>query len=66
MTRIEEIESRIRDLNPEELSAFRWWFLEFDSCLWDREIENDAKHGELDSFADDAIKDHKNGRSTVL
>ena len=66
MTRIEEIESRIRELNPDELSTLRRWFLEFDSYAWDRQIEEDAKNGRLDALADSAIRDHKTGRSTVL
>ena len=66
MTRIEEIESRIRKLNAEELSSFRRWFAEFDSSAWDHQIESDIEHGELNALADEALEDHKNGRSTVL
>src|SRR5581483_6795931 len=66
MTRIEEIESQIKKLNPDELSVFRRWFLEFDADSWDRQIEADARNGKLDFFADSALEDHKNGRSTVL
>jgi hypothetical protein len=66
MSRIEEIESQIRELNPDELSVLRRWFLEFDADVWDRQIETDAGAGKLDSLADNALNDHKNGRSTVL
>lgn len=66
MSRIEEIESRIKELDPEELSVLRRWFLEFDADVWDRQIEADARMGKLDSLAEDALKDHENGRSTVL
>jgi hypothetical protein len=66
MTRIEQIESQIRELNPHELSVLRHWFLEFDADVWDHQIEADAKDGKLDSLADQAMKDHENGRSTAL
>jgi hypothetical protein len=66
VTRIEEIESRIRELNPDELSTLRRWFLEFDSHAWDRQIEEDAKNGRLDALADSAIRDHKSGRAVLV
>jgi hypothetical protein len=66
MTRIEQIESQIRELDSDEFSVFRRWFLEFDADLWDRQIKADAQDGKLDSFADNALKDHENGRSTLL
>ena len=66
MTRIEDIESRIRELSADELSHLRRWFLEFDADAWERQIQEDVRNGKLDSLADDAIEAHKNGRSTVL
>ncbi len=66
MTRIEEIESQIKELNPDELTVLRRWFLEFDADSWDRQIEADTRNGKLDSLAESALEDHENGRSTVL
>jgi hypothetical protein len=66
MTKIEEIESRIRELNPDELSVLRRWFLEFVAHVWDCQIEADVRKGKLDSLAENAFKDHENGRSTLL
>jgi hypothetical protein len=66
MTRIEEIESRIRELNHDELSVLRRWFLEFDAETWDLQLEVDMRDGKLDSLADQALRDHKDGRSTDL
>ena len=66
MNRIEEIESRIKELDADELGVLRRWFLEFDVDVWDRQIEADARLGKLDSLADNARKDHEHGRSTVL
>lgn len=66
MTRIEEIESRIREPNSDELGTLRRWFLEFDAEAWDSQLEADISNGKLDSLADEALTHHKNGRSTGL
>ena len=63
MSRVEQIESQIRELDPDELSGLRRWFLEFDTDFWDCQIEADIRGGKLDSFADSALQDHENGRA---
>lgn len=66
MGKIEQIEREIQVLTPEELATFRKWFLEFDAVVWDRQIEEDARAGKLDTLADKAIKDFKSGRCSEL
>lgn len=66
MSKVEEIESRIKELKPDEFSVLRRWFLEFDADSWDGQIEADVREGKLDSLADEALKDHEDGHSTVL
>jgi hypothetical protein len=66
MSKIEQIEREIQGLTPEELAAFRKWFLEFDAVIWDRQIEEDARAGRLDTLADKALKDFKSGRCSEL
>ena len=66
MSKIEEIENKIRNLSPAELSAFREWFLEFDARVWDQQIEADATAGKLDQLADSAIEAHRRGESSEL
>ena len=61
MSRVEDIEKRVKDLSPDELASFRQWFLEFDNDLWERQIESDAAAGRLDAFADEALR-HLDGR----
>lgn len=51
---IREIELAIRSLSPEELAAFREWFVEFETEEWDREFEQDVATGRLDRIADNA------------
>jgi hypothetical protein len=66
MSRVESIEKEVAALSAEELAAFREWFAEFDAALWDRQIADDARLGKLDALADEALRDHKAGKSTDL
>lgn len=56
MDKVQTLEQEVLALSPEELTAFRRWFLEFDAEVWDRQIEEDVRSGKLDSLADDALK----------
>lgn len=66
MSNVEQVECQVKGLNAEELRAFRNWFAQFDSEVWDRQIEEDSKNGALSSLADRALADHAAGRSTTL
>ena len=66
MSRIEQIESQIKKLDPDELNAFRRWFLQFDAETWDQQIEADSQNGKLLFLAERALEDHRAGKSTPL
>jgi hypothetical protein len=66
MSQLQDIESRVKELTPAELAAFREWFAHFDAEVWDRQFEADAKSGKLDNLAERALRDHDGGRSTDL
>ena len=66
MSTILEIESAISKLSREELSAFRAWFKDFDAEAWDRQFEEDARAGRLDTLAEQALRDLREGRCTDL
>ena len=66
MSTVEHIEDEIRNMSPDELVRFRKWFLEFDSRQWDEEIEQDAKAGNLDKIAEQAIQSYGNGKASEL
>ena len=66
MSKLEQVESQIEELSPQELAAFREWFAEYDAEQWDRQFEADAKAGKLDAIAARALRDHAAGRSTKL
>jgi len=61
MTKIETLENEIQQLSPQELRAFRRWFVEFDAELWEQELERDMATGKLDRLADAAVAAHKRG-----
>jgi hypothetical protein len=66
MSTIPEIEAAVTKLSREELSAFRKWFQHFDADAWDKQFEQDVAAGRLDSVADEALRDLKQGRCTNL
>ncbi len=66
MSEVEQIESRIKNLSPEELATFRAWFAEFDAQAWDRQIEADSKAGKLSHLIEKSLAEHKAGKSRPL
>ena len=64
MSTMAEIEDAVRRLSPEDLAAFRDWFVQVDAEAWDRQIEEDVTAGRLDSLAEEALEDLKQGRCT--
>jgi hypothetical protein len=66
MSTVQEIQEAVSHLPPEELTAFRAWFAEFDAKLWDRQLEVDVAAGRLDQLAEEALKDLREGRCTDL
>ena len=63
---IEDIEKDISQLPQDQLRKFRAWYVQFDSDVWDEQIEVDAAGGKLDALADAAIVDHRSGKSKKL
>lgn len=66
MSTITEIEQAVQRLGPQELAKFRDWFAEFDAAQWDRQIERDIAAGRLDSLAEEALADLREGRCKDL
>lgn len=63
MTKIEKLERELAALSESELAEFRRWYAEFDTAVWDRQLDADARSGALDQLADEALGDHRAGRS---
>jgi len=62
MSRVEEIQSAIVSLSPEEYVRLRQWFAERDWEQWEKEIEEDAASGKLDFLIDEAVAEKAQGR----
>lgn len=66
MSTVQDIEKAVSKLAPNDLSAFRTWFAEFDAAVWDKQFEQDVAAGRLDKLADEALNDLREGRCTNL
>ena len=66
MSTIEEIEDAICQLPTDDLAALRVWFARFDAAAWDRQFERDVADGRLQSLAQEALGDARQGRCTSL
>lgn len=66
MSRVEQVEKQVSELDASELRIFREWFARYDDEAWDRQLEADAQNGKLARLADRALRNHKAGRSTKL
>ena len=56
MLSVQTIEEAIQQLPKSDLAKLRDWFLEFDAYVWDKQIEEDANAGKLDSLAAEALE----------
>jgi len=66
MGKIESIEKEIERLDDGSFTALRTWFIEYDNARWDRQIESDATAGKLDSLIEEALAEHRDGKTKAL
>ena len=66
MTRVEEIQSAIASLSPDEYARLRQWFVERSWESWDREIEADVACGKLDFLIEEATSEKSRVRLREL
>jgi hypothetical protein len=66
MTTLEKIEKEIMKLSEDEMVKLRQWFAEFDSDLWDSQIESDAASGKLNKLAEEALEEYKAGKAIEI
>ena len=62
MTTIEQIQTAIETLTPEEYARLRAWLLERDAAAWDRQIAEDAAAGKLDFLRAEALAEKAAGQ----
>lgn len=63
---VQELETAISKLPPDQLAALGEWFDEYRAEAWDRRIEADAKAGRLDALVREAQTDIAAGRTRPL
>ena len=66
MSLVEDLERTVRELNREQLTSFRRWFLEFDAEVWNHQLEEDIAAGRLDELGEEALADLREGRTRPL
>jgi hypothetical protein len=66
VSRVEELEGKIKALSSQEFREPPAWLAEYDAEVWDQQFHADALAGRLDAIADQALKDFSEGRSTNL
>jgi hypothetical protein len=57
-----EIEQAVKQLPPHELTALATLVAKLDNESWDKQIENDAASGKLDSLFEEADGERASGR----
>jgi hypothetical protein len=50
---LQELETAVAKLPREDLNRFAAWFAEFQTEVWDRQIEEDSRSGRLDAVLDE-------------
>lgn len=66
MKTLETAEQLVEQTSSAELSRFRRWFAEFDSDVWDAQIEAYAQAGKLDAVAQETLAEYHAGKATDL
>jgi hypothetical protein len=63
---VEELESAIASLPPDQFARLAAWFAEYQAELWDRQIEADQRAGRLDAVIARVRDEIAAGRSEPL
>ena len=66
MTKLEQIEKSVAELDKQEFEAFSAWFEALQAERWDRQLETDAASCRLDHLADKALADFRSGKTRRL
>ncbi|MCC5643771.1 hypothetical protein LC607_12610 [Nostoc sp. CHAB 5824] len=61
MLTLEQIESAILQLSPDEYKKLIEWFADLDYQRWDKQLEKDIADGKLEALAQEAIAEFKAG-----
>jgi hypothetical protein len=63
---IQEIETEIAKLPPNEVAELTAWLTDYHHKLWDRQLESDLDSGRLDVLIDAADREYEQGLARPL
>ncbi|MEH2395254.1 MAG: hypothetical protein V7K21_27585 [Nostoc sp.] len=66
MLTLEQIESAILQLSPNEDHKLLEWFADLDYQRWDEQFEKDIADGKLEAFAQEAIAEFEAGNYRAI
>lgn len=66
MTAVQRIENQIQRLDNQSFAMLRNWFIEYEHTRWDRQIASDAEAGKLDFLLEEALAEHRAGKTKPL
>lgn len=66
MLTLDQIESAILQLPPNEYKELSKWFADRDYQLWDEQLEQDIKDGKLEALAQEAIAEFEAGHAQII
>jgi hypothetical protein len=66
LSKIQQIQSVIRTLSPEELTYFQQWWNDLGGEHWDRQITQDSLAGKLDFLIEEAQLEKTQGQLQPL
>ncbi|MCC5670266.1 hypothetical protein LC653_42395 [Nostoc sp. CHAB 5784] len=66
MLTLEQIESAILQLSPNEYQKLLEWFADLDYQRWDEQLEKDIADGKLEAFAQEAIAEFEAGNCQAI
>jgi hypothetical protein len=66
MSNVEQIESAILALPPEEFRRLTDWLSELEQRRWDEQLERDVAAGRLEDLAAEAVADYRAGRTREI
>jgi hypothetical protein len=66
MSDVEQIESAILRLPPQDFRRLTDWIAELDQERWDEQLERDVAAGRLENLAAEALADYQAGRTREI
>lgn len=66
MQKLTELETSVSKLSDIDYAKFRQWFWKHENERWDAQLENDVAEKRLDTLANKAIEDFKQGNYKLL